>query len=40
MGVDLQEETETDIWMDGLLDREEWRPDGKKDVSLNDKKVY
>lgn len=30
MGVDLQEETETDMWMDGRLVREERRPDGKK----------
>lgn len=32
MGVDLQEETETDMWMDGRLVREERRPDGKKHV--------
>ena len=44
MGVDLQEETETDLWMDGWMD-DGWlvgvgrRPDGKKDVSLNDRKV-
>lgn len=44
MGVDLQEETETDLWMDvwmddGWLVRVGRRPNGKKDVSVNDRKV-